>query len=225
MPRPRLSLSTALLLLTIVGMAIVMVRLWIEVEPLRADNRRLRGEIGELTVDDPTKIYAMQLSRAGFRSWRFRVYLPVTSSQKPYWLRIATAGIPLSGPAEQWSGSGSTLPSGEHVIDVDVLPEKDSDGRNIVVVTRGTDESHTSMKSDQYPDFEPKEPADYSWGWQSVGSEQEVFDPTSPVTLLRFRPQRKTVLGRDSQGRITQWQNGEINEPTEGLFIWIDQEP
>jgi hypothetical protein len=40
--RPRISLSFALLLMTIAGMAVVIVQLWCEIEPSRQELKRLR---------------------------------------------------------------------------------------------------------------------------------------------------------------------------------------
>ena len=50
--RPRFSLLTAFLLLTIAGLSIVVVQLWREIGPLRQEIRRYRNEIGELTIYD-----------------------------------------------------------------------------------------------------------------------------------------------------------------------------
>src|SRR4051812_24220210 len=74
--RLRLSLLTTLLLLTIVGMAIVISLQWREIGPLRADNWRMRDELGYLNIDDPTKAYAVQLKTLGDEAWKWRVYLP-----------------------------------------------------------------------------------------------------------------------------------------------------
>src|SRR5947207_15917846 len=74
--RPRISLLTALLLMTIAGLAIVVVLQWREVGPLRAENRRMRDELGYLSIDDPTKAYAIQLKTVGDEPWKWRVYLP-----------------------------------------------------------------------------------------------------------------------------------------------------
>src|SRR4051812_48010133 len=74
--RPRLSLLTALLLMTIIGLATVVVLQWREVGPLRAEKRRMRSELGYLNIDDPTKAYAIQLNTVGDEPWKWRVYLP-----------------------------------------------------------------------------------------------------------------------------------------------------
>jgi hypothetical protein len=74
--RPRLSLLSAILLMTIAGMAIVLVQLWREVGPLRDDNRRLRDEVGELTISDPSKIHAIEVRMKEPLIWKFHVWVP-----------------------------------------------------------------------------------------------------------------------------------------------------
>jgi hypothetical protein len=74
--RPQVSLFAALLLMTIVGMAIVMANLWREIAPMRTELRALRTELGHLTIDDPTKIQAITVSSDDERTSRWRIYIP-----------------------------------------------------------------------------------------------------------------------------------------------------
>ena len=105
MPRPRISLLTALLLTTIAGMALVIVQLFRQVEPLRAEVRRLRAEQGYLNIADPEKAYVV----AGFgeplrfgaigRIWR--IYLPPGDH---YWLFCSMGKLPpwKANPGRAW---------------------------------------------------------------------------------------------------------------------------
>src|SRR3954462_9081750 len=74
--RPRFSLLTVILLMTVVGLTIIVAMFWREIGPLRADNRRMRDELGYLNIDDPTKAYAVQLKTLGDDTWKWRIYLP-----------------------------------------------------------------------------------------------------------------------------------------------------
>jgi hypothetical protein len=74
--RPRFSLLTLLLLTTIVGLAIVVGLQWRELDPLRRELRQLRSEVGHLTIDDPTKAYAIAVPAMEDNHWRWRLYLP-----------------------------------------------------------------------------------------------------------------------------------------------------
>ena len=60
--RPRISILNALLLTTIVAMAIVIVQLWREVGPLRTEVRQLRNQTGKLSILDPTKTHAIEVA-------------------------------------------------------------------------------------------------------------------------------------------------------------------
>jgi hypothetical protein len=54
--RPRVSLLAALLLMTIVGLAIVMVQLWRASDAQRREIFQLRSELGYLTINDKDMI-------------------------------------------------------------------------------------------------------------------------------------------------------------------------
>src|SRR4051812_252002 len=76
--RPRFSLLTVLLLMTITGMGISIRQLWREVGPLRADNKRLTEERGMLVIRDPNRLHAIEIPArfAGEGRQSFRVYVP-----------------------------------------------------------------------------------------------------------------------------------------------------
>lgn len=122
--RPRFSILTALLVLTIVALAVTVWRQNSEVSPLRQEVRRLRQELGHLTIDDENKIYAIQVPSADSDTKRFRVYLP---KNRKFVLcsRIHTIpGKKLGHSRQEWfatlggSGSTATIDSGEFTIDV-----------------------------------------------------------------------------------------------------------
>ncbi len=74
--RPHVSLFSALLLLTIAGMAIVIVQLWCEIAPMRTELRALRTEVGRLTIDDPMRIQAITVVSDDEHTSRWRIYIP-----------------------------------------------------------------------------------------------------------------------------------------------------
>ena len=74
--RPRFSLLTVLLLITIAGMAIVIVQLWRAVGPLRREVETLRAEVGVLGIDDASKIHVVQVKSPGSFHWTWRIWLP-----------------------------------------------------------------------------------------------------------------------------------------------------
>jgi hypothetical protein len=81
--RPRFSLLTMLLIVTITGLALVVVLLWGEVGPLREEVRRYRAEAGFLTIDDPSRLSGIQV-RTKEDGWKWRVYFPPGVNYKVY---------------------------------------------------------------------------------------------------------------------------------------------
>lgn len=129
--RPRISLLSALVGMTIIGMVIVIVQLWHEVEPLRSEVDRLRQELGYLSVHDPQKIYAIRVPTNEAGVHRYRIYLPTDRRFKIH-TRIGTIPGRLPQQTKQeWfetldgSGSTSEIDSGEFTIDIAVRPDSE----------------------------------------------------------------------------------------------------
>jgi hypothetical protein len=144
MPRPRISISTALLLLTIAGMAIVIVQLWREIGPLRHEVAKLRTEQGLLVVEDSTKVHAIQLpSLVHDGVWKFRVYIPSGGRFRAVLVvnKIPYSGLPsvprplrssFLGPIT--TGTFADMDDGEHLLTVGEV--KGVDGRPCIVFER-----------------------------------------------------------------------------------------
>lgn len=136
--RPRISILTALLLLTIAGLATTVWRQSFEAEPLRQEVRRLRQELGHLTIDDENKIYAIRVASPDLDGNRFRIYLP---KNRKFVLRSRIQTIPGRSPGQSrkdWLaslggiGGTSTIDSSEFTIDVQVeRPDAKSDHWNL----------------------------------------------------------------------------------------------
>jgi len=93
---PRLSLLTALLLITIAASAIGIWKLYAEVVPLRAENRRLRDELGELSVEDVDKFYAILTPEGEPDKFRYKWRIWVPKGRK-YLLYCASSKISSTG--------------------------------------------------------------------------------------------------------------------------------
>ena len=116
--RPRLSLRTGLFLMTIVGLAIVVALQWRDVGPLKAENRRLRGEVGYLNVENPAALHALNIERGDRYLWRWRMYVP---QHGRFVLYTASREIPLDGIApKNQSGGSIPLQPGEYLIDAEL---------------------------------------------------------------------------------------------------------
>jgi hypothetical protein len=89
MPRLRLSLLNLFFLTAILALAIVIALFWREIGPLRVEVRQLRDETGKLTIDDPTKLAAIQYHRRDEDLWRWRVWIPAGHSYRLKWIEAA----------------------------------------------------------------------------------------------------------------------------------------
>ncbi len=125
---PRYSLLTLLLLTAIAALAVSVWRQSFEIEPLRQEVRRLRQEVGQLTIDDENKIYAIRVATADLDVHRYRVYLP---KNRRFSLNSRIVTIPgklNSQSRQEWfaslrgSGGSSSIESGEFTIDSQVRP-------------------------------------------------------------------------------------------------------
>ena len=124
--RPRFSILSALLVLTIAALAVTVWRQNSELSPLQQEVRHLRQELGHLTIDDENKIYAIRVPSRDSDTNRFRVYLP---KNRKFILGSRIQTIPGRVPSQSrkdWLeslsgiGSKSSIDSGEFTIDVEV---------------------------------------------------------------------------------------------------------
>lgn len=91
--RPRISILTALLLTTIVGMVIALVQQSRALTQLRSENQALRVEVGVLDVTDADQVHVVRVKEAGGFRWNWRVWLP---PGKDYWFHAAH-NVPANG--------------------------------------------------------------------------------------------------------------------------------
>jgi hypothetical protein len=74
--RPRFSLLTTFLLLSLAACGVTVWQLWREVEPLRQEIRRLKVKFGYIDVVDPTRTHVRQAETRENDRWQWSVYLP-----------------------------------------------------------------------------------------------------------------------------------------------------
>jgi hypothetical protein len=217
--RPRFSLLTIIFVMTIAGLAIVVVLLWREVGPLRADNRRMRNELGYLSIDDPTKAYAIQLDTLDAGPWKWRVYLPPGGKYEMccYSGRPLPAAPSLQGrdwPAAVKSHGGGVISmssdlQGEFM--VEAMHEKK--GRMWTLHFKpGGSTSIYQASSEVDGDDEPVVAG-------SLGEKQSKFGPAEPILLLHLARPKITKL---SNGNTTSETPG---GPADGVVLWIEQQP
>lgn len=231
MVRPRVSLLTALLLTTIVAMGIVIAMLWQEVKPLRIDNRRLRSEVGELSIDDPNRPYAIQVQTHEDDTWKWRIYLPPGGS---YSINSYSGTLPprAGHTGNSWfdkvRNSGSGMCSENSSFEGEVLLEgrlvKEAD--EWYFVTRYTRRQGTDVVTSGGGKDSIYQP---SGDWLSdrrsqlsssdVGFEQKSYEPGSSILLVHVtRPETTELPNGGHSSRMPQG-------PAEGIAVWIEQPP
>jgi hypothetical protein len=207
--RPRFSLFSALLLITIAGMAIVIVRQWRELGPMRAELRKLRDEVGALTIDDESKIHAIRMTNyvvpEGTQMWKWRVWVPEGESVvvRFRWGDVPRNGVPLGQGA-------SSLVAGENI--VTMTAAKSPDGKawlaGLSTPTRGI-----SM---------PVDPDSHFFDWtqmvstgEKVGTTTKVFGDDSDIFVL----ERCRAGQYDDVKEFLK-----VSEPTAGFIIWLERQ-
>ena len=201
--RPRISILTALLLMTIISMAIVLVQLWREVGPLRTESRALRDEIGRLTIDDPTKVHAMEVRTAEPRSWKWRVWVPERAKVKflTQWGGVPRSGVPANRPA-------SPLEPGEQWITMRVMQDPKNGSWFAQFETKNQGFGIPIKEQDCW----------WNWSQDAMCSEGVQFqtgvqtDPLQPLILTRYR----TVPSGNSDDL-------NVDAPTPGFIIWLER--
>ena len=130
--RLRISLLSALLLITIAGLLLVIWRLYGELVPLRLEVLRWRNEAGILTLTDKSKMHSVYRKTHDEKTWRWRVYMP---EKHDYWLSVVVNGIPNGGYPETTS-HGLRLASGmaSNEYDISVAIRKGVDDQYQLVV-------------------------------------------------------------------------------------------
>jgi hypothetical protein len=221
--RPRISLLSALLLMTIAGMAIVIVQLWRELVPLRQEVRGYRTELGLLTIDDPTRIHGVQVPTRE-EGWKWRVYFPPGSD---YMLHCFTGIIPAGVESSQRRdfssmkiGPGGFLTSmggnfeGESVIEARF---KQSDGTwTLQISINGGGWSDMRLDKD-FAAYLSNPRGALFWTSNFNKKEQSTFSADERVFLLKRRKPEVT----DIQGGIL---SREPDGPAPGVALWIEPE-
>lgn len=226
--RPRFSLLTLALLMTIVALSVTVAMMYRELAPLRSEVARYRQELGLLTIDDAErdKIHAVAVESERENEWRYRIYLP---EGKKYRLRKAVGMLPppykfdtrsdyLKKVAANSSGSTSSWDSGEFLISFWVHPsDKDSGGDDWTFETRRVGEGGKGSFTTTIPWMAERRL--WSGSSSNVSREQRSYDPDKPLELLEVR---RGVLKESDDGKS--WSVTTEDGETEGFKLWIEPE-
>jgi hypothetical protein len=206
-----MSLLTAMLLITIAGMAIKIVQLRLEIDPLRRDLHMLRKAIGQLSIDDESKVHAIAVPSHDSLTWRWRVWIPqgrqVTLHYQ--WGNVPRKGVPSKrssvtlSPGEQ-SITLSAMQVGIRASEIEVT--LDASGGMVGDSTRSSD--RWLLGSESYiTTFEGVPWSTY------VASENEKV-----IVLKRFR------VGFRVGEEMSSEELNQLDEPTPGFIVWLEQQ-
>jgi hypothetical protein len=193
--RSRYSIRSLLALTAFAAMAIVIWQLYAELTPLRAELRRLRDEVGELTIEDETKLHAIAVRTDDEMTWKWRIWIPEGRKYKLYY---SGKQIPEQGfaPSHGWMSLGEP---GEHWIEYRIRREGG----------RWMDQLFTQSGSvgSSQQDW-------VAWGNKTttgagVYYSTQAFEPQTSVVLKRYRVR----MPSDSP---------QIEDQTKGFMIWLE---
>lgn len=238
--RWRFSLRTLLLVTTIVAMALVIAWQYRELQPLRAENRRLNEERGTLVLVDPERVNAIHIpSRfAGGAANAFRVSIP---PGRRYLAIVVVNEIPRTGYPEarilrSFRGIVGTskhvgyasLDPGEHVIAVEVQEHWDGKQNKqdvrIVCGIPGTTPLYANLGLSA--DGWPNSAAEAYRGWTDViASRTEIAGDDGRLVLLRKRLQPTFAAEPPISEFARTFVAPEPNEPLDGMMLWLEPLP
>jgi hypothetical protein len=196
--RPRISLVSALLLMTIVALTVVVVLQWREVGPLRAEVRRIRDELGMLVVDDKSKIHVFRVNTRDDLTWRWRIWLPEGQVVK---VHVTDDIASNNGPTS--FGTNWLRDPGEHVVEFRI--DKDRQNDRWEGTLYGDD---GSVGGYNQPWVAWKSSSTNSSG---VGTKTRSYDPGKRIVLIRHVVTESAAAGKPKPATAPS-----------GFMVWID---
>lgn len=227
--RPRISVLSALLLTTIVSMALVIAHLWHEVVPLRADNKRLNEERGTLVLGDRSKLHAIEIPArfAGECLTSFRIYVP---PDQKFAARLFVNNIPKTGLPEHENLGHSVgilggsdgklcagLEPGERVVTVKTVEWR---GKSDISLELGDFrnnplEADAQTPKDRWPTIVPDTYTIY--GDHEV-RESLVANGSEPLVLKRYRIEQAA-----HETDMHSWVTPEPDYALDGFILWVER--
>lgn len=186
--------------MTIIGLVIGVVQLWREVRPVRAELRRLRDEVGALSIEDASKPCAIRVRTNDEYTWKWRVWIPEGRS---YLLKYTSEDIPRSGfPSNH--GMITLSEPGEMWVEYRIAPDPHSSAWMDKLSTKGG----ASVGSSQQDWVKWRKRTGTGEG--GVSETTQVFEPGKTIVLARQRVSEKAT------------DSSKIEDPSAGFMIWLE---
>lgn len=215
--RPRISLLAFLLVAAVICLGISHWQTSRELAQARSELRRLRDEVGYLTIEDKTKFHAVALDSEEPNTWRWRLFVPqgnrykwnIAAKDIPQSVPPAKAGISVISQEPYWENDNEVL------VTARLREAEDGDWTLSIQSTIGDSRHQMSGGSLAIPqDAMAWMTAGASTDGQVIGSRgTTVHDPNGPIILLQRRPleERPDGTAVPSAG------------PMPGFMIWLSK--
>lgn len=224
--RPRVSLLSLLLVVTLAATTTALAVAWGELRKLRADNRRLRDEVGELTVTDVEAAQAIRVSGLMDASRVYRVRLPESPAYK-FCYRVHR--VPGNGTPD--TANAYRVPPGLYrvVVSLTERPPGTPPPFNAKVELRPLEGQPVSssgatfnLDTDRNPDWFDSETGQMRFGIAGVADHGQEFAPGEPVVLLRARAVERVNLNANKPGAAPRWATTIVDGERDGLMVWFE---
>ncbi|MEX2138864.1 MAG: hypothetical protein WD894_06355 [Pirellulales bacterium] len=114
--RPRFTLRVLLVAVAVIALVVSWVntnRIATRNRLLEAENRRLRNDFGELSVEDETRFHAIGVPTNNELEWAWRIWV---SEGHSYHIRVAGGQVPKEGFPQTGYGATTISEPGEHEV-------------------------------------------------------------------------------------------------------------
>jgi hypothetical protein len=196
--KPRFSLKTILLATAFIACGITIWLLQREVGPLRAEVKRLRNEVGFLSLEDESKLHAIRLRTPDELTWKWRLWIP---PGRKYALRVDGGMIPKTGfPTE--GGTIGIYDAGEMWVEYRIQKDPKTGSWQGMMYTSSGGVGGGEQKW-------------VEWG-RRVGTGEGVGNTTHVAP-----PDEVLILGRFLHSQTAK-DSTQIEDPASGFVIWLE---
>ena len=222
--RHQISLLGFLLVVTVMCLAVSHWHTSRQLTTAQAELRKLRDELGRLSIDDRKKFHAVALegdlaSGPGPHTWRWRIFVP---KGVRYWWNIACQDIPKISPpplagVSTWRSPHPFSQNADQTAVVTARLRESGDGDWMLSVSSKIGDSKEELGGATLKI--PREQIKWLYGptvfdGRVIGTNGTyVCDPDGPIILLQQRPCKKLPNGR----------RGPSDEPMPGIMVWLSK--
>ena len=197
---PRFSLFTLVLMTTVVAMGIALWQQHLKYSPLEDEVRRLRDEVGVLSIEDESKLHAIRVRTPDDYTWKWRLWIPEGHA---YRLRCESEQVPEEG-----------LPTGQGTIHIR------EPGEMWVMYQIRRDERTGDWRGSMITNFASVGSDEHEWvGWSNRSSQSSGIGTTTRIS----EPDENLLIERH---RVSQRSSSsDIEDPARGFMIWLEPVP